>query len=63
VTDDEIISAMKLIWSKLKVVTEPSAAITLAALLSRKEKFAGRKVALILSGGNVDFSKMLKYLQ
>ena len=63
VTDDEIISAMKLIWSKLKVVTEPSAAITLAALLSRKEKFAGRKVALILSGGYVDFSKMLKYFQ
>lgn len=63
VTDDEIISAMKLIWSKLKVVTEPSAAVTLAAVLSEKEKFANKKVALILSGGNVDFGKAMKYFQ
>jgi threonine dehydratase len=63
VTDDEIILAMKLIWSKLKVVTEPSAAVTLASLLSQKEKFVGKKVALILSGGNVDFSRMLKYFK
>lgn len=61
VSDEEIISAMKLIWLNLKVVTEPSAAVSFAALLSQKEKFAGKKVALILSGGNVDFSKMLKY--
>ena len=61
VTDDEIISAMKLLWSKLKVVTEPSAAVGLASLLAQKEKFNGKKVVIILSGGNVDFSKMLKY--
>ncbi len=61
VTDDEIIAAMKLIWEKLKVITEPSAAVPFAAVLKQKEKFAGRKVAIILSGGNVDFGKMLKY--
>lgn len=61
VTDEEIISAMKLIWSNLKVVTEPSAAVTFAAVLKKKQKFANKSVALILSGGNVDFSRMLKY--
>ena len=61
VTDDEIIAAMKLIWEKLKVITEPSAAVPLAAVLRHKEKFVGKTVAVILSGGNVDFAKMLKY--
>jgi threonine dehydratase len=61
VTDEEIVAAMKLVWEKLKVVTEPSAAVSFAAVLKRKEKFKGKKVALILSGGNVDFAKMLKY--
>lgn len=59
VTDDEIIAAMKLLWEKLKVVTEPSAAVPFAAVLKQKEKFAGKTVAMILSGGNVDFKKML----
>ncbi len=61
VTDDEIINAMKLIWEKLKVITEPSAAVAFAAVLKQKKKFAGKTVAIILSGGNVDFAKMLKY--
>jgi threonine dehydratase len=61
VTDEEIIAAMKLLWEKLKVVTEPSAAVPLAAVLKQKEKFTGKKVALILSGGNVDFKKVLAY--
>ena len=61
VTDDEIITAMKMIWEKLKVVTEPSAAVSFAAVLKQKEKFRGKKVALILSGGNVDFAKILKF--
>lgn len=61
VTDDEIIAAMKLLWEKLKVVTEPSAAVPFAAVLKNKDKFAGNTVAVILSGGNVDFKKMLAY--
>lgn len=61
VSDDEIVAAMKLIWEKLKVIGEPSAAVPFAALLKQKEKFAGKTVAMILSGGNVDFGKMLKY--
>jgi threonine dehydratase len=61
VTDEEIIAAMKLLWEKLKVVSEPSAAVPFAAVLKQKEKFTGKKVALILSGGNVDFKKVLAY--
>jgi threonine dehydratase len=61
VTDDEIIAAMKLLWEKLKVVSEPSAAVPFAAVLKQKEKFAGKTVAMILSGGNVDFKKILAY--
>ena len=63
VSDEEIISAMKQIWLNLKVVTEPSAAVTYAALLARKEKFSQKKIAVILSGGNVDFSKILRDFQ
>lgn len=62
VSDAEIISAMKLIWEKLKVITEPSAAVPFAAVLKQKEKFAGKKVALILSGGNVDFKKAFAWI-
>jgi threonine dehydratase len=61
VSDEEIIAAMKLIWEKLKVVAEPSAAVPFAAALKQKGKFAGKTMAIILSGGNVDFKKMLSY--
>jgi threonine dehydratase len=61
VTDEDIIAAMKLLWEKLKVVSEPSAAVPFAAVLKQKEKFKGKSVALILSGGNVDFKKVLAY--
>jgi threonine dehydratase len=58
VSDDEIISAMKLIWERLKIVIEPSCAVPLAALLKQKERFAGKKVGIILTGGNVDLGKL-----
>jgi threonine dehydratase len=61
VSDEEIVAAMKLIWEKLKVIAEPSAAVPFAAVLKQKEKFVGKTVAMILSGGNVDFRAMLKY--
>ena len=58
VNDDEIIDAMRLIWERLKIVIEPSCAVPLAALLKQKERFAGKKVGIILSGGNVDLGKL-----
>ena len=54
VDDEEILLAMQLIWERMKIVVEPSSAITLAAVLKNKSLFEGQKVALILSGGNVD---------
>jgi threonine dehydratase len=58
VEEDEIVSAMKLIWERLKIVIEPSSAVPFAALLREKERFASKKIGVIVSGGNVDFSKL-----
>lgn len=56
--DSEIISAMKLIYQRLKIVIEPSCAVPLAAILKNRDIFSGKKVGLILSGGNVDLEKL-----
>lgn len=56
--DNEIIMAMKFLWERMKIIIEPSGAIPLAALLKEKEKFRNKRVALILSGGNVDLSHL-----
>jgi len=58
VTEEEIIDAMSMIWERMKIIVEPSSTITLAAILKRKELFAGQKVGLILSGGNVDLGEI-----
>lgn len=58
VTEAEIIEAMKLIWERMKIVVEPSSAVALAAVLRKKEKFQNKKVGIIISGGNVDLSKL-----
>jgi len=60
VTDQEIITAMKLIWEEMKIIVEPSCAVPLAAVLKNKDKFAGKNVGIILSGGNVDLEKTMK---
>lgn len=54
VDDAAVVSAMRLLWQVLKQVVEPSSAITLAAVLAQPQRFAGRRVGLVLSGGNVD---------
>ena len=56
-TDKEIISAMRLVWERLKIVIEPSAAVPLAVVFNSREKFIGRRVGIIFSGGNVDLAK------
>ena len=54
VDDGAILVSMRHLWTDLKQTVEPSSAITLAALLARRERFAGRRVGLVLTGGNVD---------
>lgn len=61
VTDDEIIAAMRLIWERMKIIVEPSCAVPFAVVLKAKEKFADKKVGIILSGGNVDLQKVGKW--
>ncbi|MFA8435874.1 MAG: pyridoxal-phosphate dependent enzyme [Marinifilaceae bacterium] len=58
VDEKEIIHAMKLIWERMKIVIEPSSAVAFAALLREKEIFSGKKVGIILSGGNVDLTNL-----
>ena len=60
VTDPEIIAAMRLIWERLKIIVEPSAAVAFAAVLKDKNQFRNKKVGIILSGGNVDLEKVAK---
>ena len=57
VSDEEVIEAMRLIWTRLKVIIEPSCATPLAALMRSPPKRAAR-VGIILSGGNVDLDKL-----
>ena len=57
VSEEEIISAMRIIWERLKIVAEPSAAVPLAAVLKNKKLFEGKKGVIIISGGNLDLNK------
>jgi len=56
--DQETIAAMRLLWQCLKLVVEPSSAVAFAALLKHRERFAGQRVGLVLSGGNVDLDAL-----
>ncbi len=56
VSEDEIIAAMKLVWERMKIIIEPSSAVPVAAALKNKEVFKGKRVGIIISGGNVDLS-------
>lgn len=58
VEEPEIINAMKLIWERMKIIVEPSSAVALAAVLRKKDMFNKRKVGIVISGGNVDFTKI-----
>ncbi|MEM7380772.1 MAG: threonine/serine dehydratase [Bacteroidota bacterium] len=58
VTEEEIVSAMKLIWERMKIIVEPSSAVALAALIREKDRYQGKKIGIIISGGNVDLSRL-----
>jgi len=58
VSDAETIAAMQLLWSELKQVVEVSSATVLAAILKQPERFAGRRVGVVITGGNVDLGAL-----
>ncbi len=57
VSDEEIKDALRLVYERMKIIIEPSCAVPLAAVLKNRGLFKGKKVGIILSGGNVDLSK------
>lgn len=58
VSEAEIVAAMRLVWERLKVVVEPSGAVPLAAVLRNPDALRGRRVGVVLSGGNLDLDKL-----
>ncbi len=58
VSEEEIAAAMRLIWERMKLVVEPSSAVALAALREGTADLAGRRIGIILSGGNVELSRL-----
>ena len=58
VDDAALLRTMFFLWERLKLVVEPTGALAAAALLNRRLDARGRRVGVILSGGNVDFSQV-----
>jgi threonine dehydratase len=57
-SEEEIIEAMKLTWQRLKIVMEPSCAVPLAVILKNQDVFRGRRIGVIVTGGNVDLDRL-----
>ncbi|MBT6189144.1 MAG: pyridoxal-phosphate dependent enzyme [Tateyamaria sp.] len=57
-SEEEIIDAMKLTWKHLRIVMEASCAVPLATILKNKDRFAGKRVGVIVTGGNVDLDTL-----
>ena len=58
VTEEGIVRGMRLLWERAKLVVEPSAAVPLAMVLEHADRFSGRRIGIILSGGNVDLENL-----
>jgi threonine dehydratase len=58
VSEEEIVGAMRLIWQRMKIVVEPSSAVPLAAILKSRTVFEGKRVGVIVTGGNVDLDRL-----
>ncbi|MEO9823707.1 MAG: beta-hydroxyaspartate dehydratase BhcB [Paracoccaceae bacterium] len=57
-SEDEIVDAMKLTWQRMKIVIEASCSVPLAVMLKNKDQFAGKRVGVIITGGNVDMDTL-----
>jgi len=58
VTEEDIVNAMRCIWERMKIIVEPSGAVPLGAVFSKAEEMSGKRIGLILSGGNVDLGHL-----
>ena len=57
-SEQAIIEAMRLVWMRMKIVIEPSAAVAVAAVMENPGMFSEKRLAIILSGGNVDLDAL-----
>ncbi|MFT7596582.1 MAG: threonine dehydratase [Paracoccaceae bacterium] len=57
-SEQEIVDAMRLTWARMKIVMEPSSAVPLATILKNRDVFAGKRVGIIITGGNVDLDRL-----
>ena len=57
-SEHEIVAAMKIMWKRMKIVIEPSSAVPLAVILKNKDIFAGQRVGVVITGGNVDLDRL-----
>ncbi len=57
-SEQEIIDAMRLTWARMKIVIEPSSAVPLATIVKNRDLFAGKRVGIIITGGNVDLDRL-----
>ena len=58
VSEEAIVSAMRYIWERMKIVIEPSAAVPIGALLEKKIDLTGKRIGIVLSGGNVSLDQL-----
>ena len=58
VSEEAIVNAMRGIWERMKIIAEPSAAVPLGALMTKRRAIPGRRIGIILSGGNVDLARL-----
>lgn len=58
VSELEIISSMRMIWERMKIIIEPSSAVAIATVLKQKKLLSGKKVGIIITGGNVDLENL-----
>ena len=58
VSEDAIIAAMRYVWERLKIIIEPSSAVPIAAVLDNRLDVSGRRIGVVLTGGNVDLGRL-----
>jgi len=56
VSEEAIVEAMRFLWTRMKIVVEPSGAVPLAAVMSDPDAFRGQRVGMVITGGNVDLA-------
>ncbi len=62
VAEDEIVNAMRILWERMKIVVEPSGAVSFAGVLKMKAALESSRVGVIISGGNIELDRFFKSL-